>query len=105
MEMGFITFIGFWLLWHKLSWVFRLKLLGQPFWLDLFVTVAFFTIYGHTAEGLITASIGALIASVCINMARKTFGFYQKVNNEWFYFSGKINIADKIIAEKRRKLL
>jgi hypothetical protein len=101
---GIVIFVSFWLLWTKLPLVTRLKLLGQPFLLDLVCSVGVFIMYGGTGAGLAAATMAALVISVNINFARKAFGYYKKLNGEWFYYAGRLNVSDKIVAEKRRRL-
>lgn len=101
---GLTIFVCFWLLWIKLPLVARLKALGQPFLLDLGCSVGVFILYGGTGAGLAAATMAALVISINITFARKWFGYYKKVDGEWFYYSGRLNLSEKIIAEKRRRL-
>lgn len=101
---GLTIFVSFWLLWIKLPLILRLKALGQPFLLDLACSMAVFILYGGTGAGLAAATMAALVISINISFARKWVGYYKKENGEWFYYAGRLNLSEKIIAEKRRRL-
>lgn len=101
---GFTIFICFWLLWIKLPLVTRLKALNYPFLLDLMCSVGVFILYGGTGQGLASATMAAVVISLNITFARKWFGYYTKVDGEWHYVIGRLNMTEKIIAEKRRRL-
>lgn len=102
LETGIVIFLAFWLLWIKINVITRLKLLGHPLLLDLSITAFVFTLYGGTGEGLMAASMAAVVMSINISLARKFFGYYKKVDGKWFYVIGKINQTDKIRASKKR---
>ncbi len=104
LETGIVIFLAFWLLWIKINVITRLKLLGHPLLLDLSITAFVFTLYGGTGEGLMAASMAAVVMSINISLARKFFGYYKKVDGEWFYIIGKINQIDKIKEHKRNSL-
>ena len=104
LETGIVIFLAFWLLWIKLPIITRLKALGHPFLLDLSITAAVFLLYGGTGEGMMAASMAAVVMSINISLARKFFGYYTKKDGKWFYVIGKINQTDKIKAYKRNSL-
>jgi hypothetical protein len=99
LESGIIVFLPFWLLWIKLSVITRLKLLGHPFLLDVFVTVLVFTLYGGSNQGLMAASLAAVITSLNISLARKWFGYIYRKDGELTYHVGRWNLTEKIHGE------
>jgi hypothetical protein len=97
-ESGLIVFLAFWLLWIKLPVVTRLKALGHPFLLDIFVTAAVFFLYGGTGAGMMAASLAAVIMSLNISFARRWFGYIHRKNGELTYHVGRWNMTEKIHA-------
>ena len=101
---GFTIFICFWLLWIKLPLITRLKALNYPFVLDLLCSVGVFMLYGGTGTGVASATMAAVVISLNITFARKWFGYFTKIDGEWHYVVGRLNMSERIIAEKRRRL-
>jgi hypothetical protein len=79
---GVTIFLAFWLLWIKLPLETRLRALAYPFLLDLTVSVAVFFMYGGTGEGMIAATLAAVVMSANISMARKLFGYIETDDDE-----------------------
>lgn len=98
LESGIIVFLAFWLLWIKLGVVTRLRALGHPFLLDIFITTAVFFMYGGTGEGMMAASVAAVVMSLNISIARKWFGYIYRKDGELTYHVGRWNMTDKIHA-------
>jgi len=94
------------LLWMKLPLVFRLKLYGHPFLLDLGISTFILVLFSSTGEGLMAATIAGLLCSVLIAWTRKWYGYYEydREAKEYFYVVGRYNMTERIIAEKRKKL-
>jgi hypothetical protein len=94
---GITIFLAFWLLWIKLDINTRLKLLAYPFLLDLVVTVAVWFLYGGTGDGIMAATMAAVVMSVNITVARKLFGYIQEDDNGVvMYHKGMLDQSGKI---------
>lgn len=98
LESGIVVFLAFWLLWVKLGVVTRLRALGHPFLLDVFVTVAVFSLYGGSTDGMMAASLAAVVMSINISIARKWFGYIYRKDGELTYHVGRWNMTEKIHA-------
>lgn len=91
-ESGVIVALGLILLFFKLSWKSRLKMLGFPLAMDLIVFIGLNWIHAGTFSGVMVASVGALVCSALISIGRKAVGYISK----GLYYRGQINVIDRI---------
>lgn len=91
-ESGVIVALGLIFIFFKLSWKARLRMLGFPLAMDVFVFVLLNWIHWGTFSGMMVAATGALVCSALISIGRKTFGYIERGT----YHVGKINVFNKI---------
>jgi hypothetical protein len=91
-ESGVIVALGLILLFFKLSWRMRLRMLGVPLAMDLGVFVLLNWLHWGTFSGMMVAATGALVCSALISIGRKVYGYIEK----GMYFPGRINVHDRI---------
>ena len=96
LESGIIVFLAFWLLWIKLGVITRLRALGHPFLLDIHITITVFMLYGGTGEGMMAASVAAVVMSFNISIARRWFGYIYRKNGKLVYHVGRWNMTEKV---------
>lgn len=91
-ESGVIVALGLILLFFKLSWKWRLKMLGYPLAMDIIVFIFLNYIHSGTFSGVMVAATGALVCSALISIGRKAVGYISN----GLYFTGHINVIDRI---------
>lgn len=91
-ESGVIVALGLILIFFKLSWRMRLRMLGFPLAMDLSVFVLLNWIHWGTFSGLMVAATGALVCSALISIGRKVYGYIRY----GMYFPGRINVHERI---------
>lgn len=91
-EMGIVVAIGLIVMFCKLSWRARLRMLSHPLILDIgtFVLISF--LHWGTFSGMMVAAVGALCCSLCISAGRKLFGYYERGE----YVPGRFNMGDRL---------
>lgn len=91
-ESGVIVALGLIFIFFKLSWRWRLRMLGFPLACDIAVFVFLNWIHSGTFSGVMVATVGALVCSALISIGRKTYGYIERN----VYISGRINVFDRI---------
>lgn len=91
-ESGVIVALGLILLFFKLSWRARLRMLGAPLAMDLGVFVLLNWLHWGTFSGMMVAATGALVCSALISIGRKVYGYIAG----GLYFPGAINVHERI---------
>lgn len=76
-ESGVIIFIGMMLIGFKLPPKLSLKLLGQPMWLDIGVSVLAYVMHYGTFSGVMAAAVAGLMCSGFTSVARYLFGYIK----------------------------
>lgn len=91
-ESGVIVALGLIMLFFKLSWKTRLRMLGFPLAMDTIVFVLLNWLHWGTFSGMMVAATGALVCSSLISLGRKAFGFIVS----GVYYPGRFNVIGKI---------
>lgn len=91
-ESGVIVALGLILLFFKLSWRARLRMLGFPLAMDLGVFILLNWLHWGTFSGMMVAATGALVCSSLISIGRKVYGYIDR----GLYFPGRINVHERI---------
>jgi hypothetical protein len=91
-ESGVIVALGLILLFFKLSWRARLRMLGFPLAMDLGVFILLNWLHWGTFSGMMVAATGALVCSSLISIGRKVYGYID----HGMYFPGRINVHERI---------
>ena len=87
-EMGLIVSIGMLILFVKLSWKNRMRLLSYPIIVDLCIFTGLTLLHWGTFSGVMVATVGAMFCSICLAIGRYLFGYME--NNK--HIHGKLNI-------------
>lgn len=110
-ESGIIVFLGLLLLFLKLSWQWRLRLLGKPLGLDLTVAVVAYFLHWGTFTGVMAAAVAGLMCSGATSIGRKIVGYTSgeatdkqghtgiAVRPNLYYFPGMMDVGDKLAKE------
>ena len=91
-ESGVIVALGLIFMFFKLSWKWRLRMLGFPVLMDIGTFVFLNWLHEGTFSGLMVAAVGALTCSALISIGRKTFGYIERGK----YVAGRIDVFDRI---------
>ena len=75
LEAGFTVFVGFVLLYLKLSPQWKLRLLGRPLLVDFVVSAVALAIHGGTYVGAMSAAVAGLLTSLATSFGRRAIGF------------------------------
>lgn len=77
-EMGFVVAIGLLVVFVKLSWKARLRMLSHPVAMDMLIFIALTILHWGTFSGVMVATIGALVCSLMLGAGRWAFGYMQR---------------------------
>ncbi len=91
-EMGVVVGLGLLVMFAKLSWAWRMRLLSNPLAVDCLVFALLTTIHWGTFSGVMVAAVGALFCSVVLSLGRYVYGYVE--NSE--YHSGLFDVRSKL---------
>jgi hypothetical protein len=91
-ESGLFIAIGLMVVFMKLSWRARLRVLSHPLIMDIGTFVLIVAIHWGTYTGVMAATIAALTCSVLLGIGRKAFGYIERGE----YKPGRIDIRSKL---------
>lgn len=91
-EMGVVVGLGLLVMFAKLSWAWRMRLLSNPLAVDLAIFVLLSAVHWGTFSGLMVAAVGALFCSVVLSLGRYVYGHVE--NGE--YHSGLFDVSSKL---------
>lgn len=77
-EMGMFVALGLIVIFIKLPWRGRLMLLSHPVKVDVVVFISLCVLHGGTFSGVMVATIGAFLVSLCLSLGRWMFGYMAK---------------------------
>lgn len=110
-ESGIIVFIGLLLLFLKLSWQWRLRLLGKPLGLDVTVAILAYFLHWGTFTGVMAAAVAGLMCSGATTIGRKVVGYTSgnatdkdgkagtRIREHLYYYPGSMNMHSKLMQE------
>jgi hypothetical protein len=91
-EMALLVAAGLLIIFSRLSWRNRIKVLSHPLAVDLCVFVLLTVLHWGTFSGVMIASISAFFVSCILTVGRRAFGYY--VNGS--YRHGWLNMEHKL---------
>lgn len=92
LEMGIIVGLGLLVMFMKLSWRNRMRLLSNPLAVDVFVFILLTVVHWGTFSGLMVAAVGALFCSLALSIGRWLFGYVQDKR----YVAGVFDVKEKL---------
>lgn len=92
LEMGIVVGLGLLVMFAKMSWRNRMRLLSNPLTVDVFIFVVLTAIHWGTFSGLMVAAVGALFCSLVLSAGRWLFGYVEGEH----YMPGVINVGDRL---------
>jgi hypothetical protein len=92
LEMGIVVGLGLLVMFWKMSWKWRMRLLSNPLAVDIIIFVALSAMHWGTFSGLMVAAVGALFCSIVLSLGRLMFGHVERGQ----YIPGVINVRDKL---------
>lgn len=92
LEMGIVVGLGLLVMFAKMSWRWRMRLLSNPLVMDMGIFLILTTIHWGTFSGLMVAAVGALFCSIVLSLGRVLFGHVERGQ----YIPGVINVRDKL---------
>jgi hypothetical protein len=91
-EMGVVVGLGLIVMFWKLSWRWRMRLLSNPLVVDMTIFIFLSLIHWGSFSGLIVAAVGALFCSLTLSLGRWLFGHVQDRR----YVPGLINVESRL---------
>lgn len=91
-EMGVVVGLGLIVMFWKLSWRWRMRLLSNPLIVDLSIFSVLTIVHWGTFSGLIVAAVGALFCSLTLSLGRWLFGHVKAQR----YVPGLINVESRL---------
>lgn len=91
-EMGVVVGLGLLVMFAKLSWAWRMRLLSNPLAVDCLVFALLTTIHWGTFSGVMVAAVGALFCSVVLSLGRYVYGYVE----DGQYHSGLFDVRSKL---------
>jgi hypothetical protein len=88
-EMGLVVAFGLLVVFWKLSWRARLRMLSYPVAMDVVVFIALVVLHWGTFSGVMVATVGALACSLVLGALRWAFGYIERGN----YVPGKWRVT------------
>lgn len=91
-ESGIVIFVGLLLLFWKLKWETKLRLLGYPLALDLGVSIVAYILHWGTFTGVMAAAVAGLMCSAMTSIGRKVYGYIEG----GYYYPGVTDKSEQI---------
>lgn len=92
LEMGIVVGLGLLVMFWKMNWKWRMRLLSNPLVVDVFIFIALTTVHWGTFSGVMVAAVGALFCSLVLSLGRWVFGHIEVGR----YTPGVINVGDRL---------
>jgi len=90
--LGAVVALGIILVFLHLPWKKKMWCLSHPVQIDVCVFTLLTAIHWGTFSGVIVATVGALVCSICLSIGRWLYGYVA--NNK--YYPGVINVFERI---------
>jgi hypothetical protein len=75
-EMSLLVAAGLLIVFSRLSWKLRIKMLSHPLAVDIAVFALLTVLHWGTFSGVMIASISAFFCSCLLTFGRRAFGYY-----------------------------
>lgn len=92
LEMGIVVGLGLLVMFWKMNWRWRMRLLSNPLAVDIIIFVTLSATHWGTFSGLMVAAVGALFCSIVLSLGRVIFGHVEHGR----YVPGTVNVEDKL---------
>jgi len=96
-ESGAVVCLGLAMWFGKCSWRTRLMLLSHPLAIDILIFTILTAVHWGTFSGVMSATIGAVMASVLLTIGRKVWGY----NEDGKYIRGMVDVSEHLTKEKK----
>lgn len=91
-EMGIVVGLGLLVMFIKMGWRWRMRLLSNPLAVDIVVFIGLTTLHWGTFSGVMVAAVGALFCSLVLSLGRWVFGHVTG----GVYTPGIVNVRSKL---------
>lgn len=92
LEMGLIVGLGLLVMFAKLGWQGRMRLLSNPLAADIAIFLLLTVLHWGTFSGVMVATVGALFCSIVLSIGRWVFGYVEHGR----YVPGVFNVEDRL---------
>lgn len=75
LSMGIVVGLGLIVIFVKLSWAWRMRMLSNPVVVDVLVFGVLTAVHWGTFSGVMVATVGALFTSIVLSAGRWAFGY------------------------------
>lgn len=77
LSMGIVVGLGLIVVFVKLSWAWRMRMLSNPVIVDVLIFSILTIVHWGTFSGVMVATVGALFTSIVLSAGRWAFGYVQ----------------------------
>jgi hypothetical protein len=92
LEMGIVVGLGLLVMFAKMSWRNRMRLLSNPLTADIGIFAVLTVLHWGTFSGLMVAAVGALFCSLVLSLGRWVFGYVEAGR----YTPGIVDVRSKL---------
>jgi hypothetical protein len=95
-EMGCIVGLGLLAILFKSPPKVKVAIVSNPVVTDVVVFTGLAVIHAGTYSGIMVATIGALVCSVVLSVAKRIWGYYVRRGGRKLYMRGYIDMSSKL---------
>lgn len=77
LSMGIVVGLGLIVIFVKLSWAWRMRMLSNPVIVDVLIFSILTILHWGTFSGVMVATVGALFTSIVLSAGRWAFGYVE----------------------------
>lgn len=92
LEMGFLVALGLIVMLARLPWRHKLWITSHPLAMDVCTFILLSLLHWGTFSGMMVATIGALVCSLTLSLARRVIGFVSRGE----YVRGFLDVSEKL---------
>jgi hypothetical protein len=92
LEMGIVVGLGLLVMFWKMNWRWRMKMLSNPLAIDIVIFIVLSFLHWGTFSGMMVAAVGALFCSIVLSFGRLMFGHVERGQ----YVPGIVNVRDQL---------
>ena len=95
-EAGIVVGLGLLAILFKAKPKIKVAIVSNPVVTDIVVFTGLAVIHAGTYSGIMVATIGALVCSVVLSIAKRVWGYNTKVNGRKVYMRGMVDMSAKL---------
>ena len=92
LEMGIVVALGLLVMLAKMPWKWKMRIISNPLIVDMSIFVVLTIVHWGTFTGVMVATVGALMCSVVLSIARRLVGYIES----GVYIRGWTDVSTKL---------